>query len=74
MSTSQWRAQVSRRCIGAGLCLSIAPQRFRLDGLRAEAVDELLRDEDELARVRAAAGACPAAAIAVVEVGAGDVR
>ncbi|MGP4020790.1 ferredoxin [Saccharopolyspora sp. 5N708] len=56
---------VRETCIGAGLCESSAPELFAIgDGMRAEPrVDEV--DGELLDVARAAARACPMAAIEV---------
>lgn len=60
-----WRIDVSKRCISAGLCLSIAPDHFEFVGVRARPTGAPLDDEDAAA-VLDAADQCPVGAITVV--------
>ncbi|MGD9530983.1 ferredoxin [Pseudonocardia sp.] len=67
MSNQKWRIEVSRGCIGAGLCLALAPEHFEFVGARATATTDTVEVPEALERVRAAAGICPASAISVSE-------
>ncbi|MBO1902989.1 ferredoxin [Leucobacter weissii] len=62
MSENEWQVSVSGRCIGAGLCLAIAPDHFRLDGIRAQSTGTVTGQEAH-DLVVSAAGVCPARAI-----------
>lgn len=62
------RVQVDReRCVGSGVCESLAPEVFELDD---DGVLQLHREEpaaDELDEVRDAVQSCPARALALAE-------
>ena len=60
---SEWTIEVDRTmCLGTGMCTSIAPDRFRLDGGTATPVDRAVEADDA---VIDAAESCPMEAILV---------
>jgi ferredoxin len=61
-----WRVRVdTRRCISSGMCVGIAPERFRLDEQRqSRPVSELIEDDEA---VRDAAASCPVEAISLTD-------
>lgn len=63
-AAGRWSVEVDRRaCIGSGMCVATAPERFRLDGGRAQPLgDGALEPGEDLLD---AAQACPAEAILV---------
>lgn len=66
MGDQKRRVEVSQRCIGAGLCIAVAPDHFEfVSGGRAQSTGESVENEDGIGLVRTAADACPAAAIAI---------
>ncbi|WP_083896348.1 ferredoxin [Nocardia jiangxiensis] len=67
MSEQGWRVEVSRGCIGSGLCLSVAADHFEFAGARAKTVRGVLARAEDLEAVRAAAEICPASAISISE-------
>lgn len=67
---SDWKLDVDRgRCIGSGVCTSVAPGHFVIDSTRRSqpTVAEVAPDE----RVLDAAFTCPMEAISVVELSSG---
>lgn len=56
------QVKVNNDCIGCGLCESVCPQVFQLDGARATVVGDA---EEYLSLVEEAAESCPVAAIEV---------
>ena len=62
------RVQVDRdRCVGSGVCESLAPEVFEIDD---DGVLQVLREEpapDDLDGVRDAVQSCPARALALAE-------
>jgi ferredoxin len=64
MTEKTWRIEVSRACMGSGICLATAPGYFRLAGGRSEPVSAAVEGDDDL--VLAAAELCPASAISVL--------
>jgi ferredoxin len=61
----RWQVEVDPdTCIGSGMCVSIAPQHFRLVGDHAQPVHEVV-DPDDL--VLDAGDSCPVEAILVRE-------
>lgn len=69
--TSRWKVEVDRGvCIGSGMCVGVAPGRFKLGrDQRSQAVESEI-DADEA--VRAAAGSCPVEAILLVDAATGE--
>ncbi|WP_143537853.1 ferredoxin [Rhodococcus sp. 14-1411-2a] len=57
---------VSRTCIGAGLCIAVAPEHFEFRRGRAQKTDRPLDNEAARSSILAALEACPAAAITAV--------
>ncbi|MFI9026239.1 ferredoxin [Streptomyces sp. NPDC053560] len=68
---SRWQVEVDRGvCIGSGLCVSTAPDGFRLDSARQS---HPVKDEvDAREAVLAAAEGCPVEAIVITEAGSGE--
>lgn len=65
MTDQTWRVEVSRGCIGSGLCLAVADGHFEFVGARATTVNAEIRRTEDLELVRAAAQICPASAISI---------
>jgi ferredoxin len=60
---NEWTVGVDRAaCIGSGMCVALAPERFTFDGLRSRPVSERVEPDE---RVREAAAACPVEAISL---------
>ncbi|NUT53776.1 MAG: ferredoxin [Saccharothrix sp.] len=60
---SEWTIEVDRgACLGTGMCTSIAPERFRLEGGTSTPVDARVDPDDA---VIDAAESCPMEAILV---------
>ncbi|CCH28755.1 ferredoxin [Actinosynnema sp. NPDC047251] len=60
---ARWSLEVDRdTCVGSGMCVSIAPDHFRLDAGTAEPVDGSVDPDDA---VLEAAESCPMEAILV---------
>ena len=66
MSDRHWHAEVARGCIGAGLCVALAPDHFRFSRGRAERTERSV-ESDDIEVMRAAAQGCPAEAIVISE-------
>lgn len=64
MSNIKWQAEVSSGCIGAGLCIVLAPEHFRFSRGRAERTERSVQSGD-IDALHAAAQGCPAAAIVI---------
>jgi ferredoxin len=65
--TMNWKVEVDEQmCIGSGMCASLVPEVFELEGATARAVKDEV-DSDEI--VLDAADSCPAMAITVTESG-----
>jgi ferredoxin len=69
MTEKTWRIEVSRACMGSGICLATAPGYFHLVGGRSRPVSAAIKDDDDLVLV--AAELCPASAISVLDGNAG---
>jgi ferredoxin len=67
MIEKTWRVEVSRACVGTGLCLAAAPNHFQFVEGRSEAVSAAIEDPDDLDLVRAAAELCPTSAISLLD-------
>ena len=69
--TERWKVTVAPdRCIGSGICVGTAPDRFAFtDGQRSRPVSELI-EADEAARD--AAASCPVEAIALTDAATGQ--
>ncbi|MGH3168107.1 MAG: ferredoxin [Trebonia sp.] len=66
-----WRVAVdSRRCIGSGMCVGTAPDRFQFDQEQHSTPVTALIEPDDT--VRDAAISCPVEAISLVDDGTGD--
>ncbi|SCL22573.1 ferredoxin [Micromonospora inyonensis] len=63
MTARQWKVEVDSSCIGSGVCLATAPDRFRLVDGWSEPVEQVVPEGDPL--VVAAAEVCPVSAIGV---------
>ncbi len=62
------RVQVDRdRCVGSGVCESLAPEVFELDDGGVLQVHREEPGPDDLAAVRDAVQSCPARALALTE-------
>lgn len=57
------KIKINDDCIGCGLCESVCPQVFQLEGMHAIVVDD---SEEFGALAEEAAEACPVAAIEIV--------
>ena len=68
VSRRQWQAEVSLRCIGAGLCVAVAPAHFEFTEGRAQTTTDSIDTAEAVDVVRNAAHVCPAQAIAVSEI------
>ncbi len=68
MSEQRWHSEVSRHCIGAGLCVSVAPDHFEFTEGRAQSTTAVMESADDVVSVRRAAAICPARAIAVTTI------
>jgi ferredoxin len=65
---TSWSVQLDRfLCIGSGMCVATAPDRFHLVDSRADVVDAGPVEPDEI--LLDAADACPAEAIRVLAAG-----
>jgi ferredoxin len=66
-----WRVQVdTSQCISSGMCVGIAPERFRFDKQQqSRPVSELIEDDEA---VRDAAASCPVEAISLTDVQTGS--
>ncbi|HEY8373547.1 MAG TPA: ferredoxin [Pseudonocardiaceae bacterium] len=65
MGEQRWTVQVDAGvCIGSGMCASIAPRHFTLDGDRSRPVAERIAPEES---VLDAADSCPMEAIRVFD-------
>ena len=67
MSDKKIRASVSHTCIGAGVCVALAPAHFEFHDGRAHGVEDAA-DATAIESILAAAELCPAAAITTVTV------
>jgi ferredoxin len=68
--TEVWQLDVDRhRCIGSGVCASVAPTHFALDGARRSRPTAMRVPPDD--GVLDAAFTCPMEAISVVELNSG---
>jgi ferredoxin len=69
--TARWRLAVDPdRCIGSGLCVAMAPDRFRLADGRSRPVEPEVEEAEEILD---AALSCPTEAITVRDTGTGEV-
>ncbi|MFE7118535.1 ferredoxin [Streptomyces sp. NPDC057654] len=67
----RWHVEVDRGvCIGSGMCVSTAPEAFRLDAARQSHPVTAERDASE--SVLAAAESCPVEAITITELPSGE--
>ncbi|OZF01310.1 ferredoxin [Rhodococcoides fascians] len=57
---------VSRACIGAGLCIAVAPEHFEFYRGRARKTEQSIDNADAIRSIRSAAEICPTAAITTV--------
>ncbi len=61
------RVEIDRgKCIGAGMCIGIAPDQFSLDGEGKATVPEGELDAEHLAKAEAAVVCCPVEAISII--------
>lgn len=68
---TRWQISVDKKlCIGSGMCVAIASDRFALDERQRSGPVEAEIDPDEL--VRDAAASCPSEAIRLIEAGTGQ--
>jgi ferredoxin len=69
--TERWKIEVSPdRCIGSGICVGTAPDRFAFnDELRSRPVSELVEADEQ---VRDAAAGCPVEAISLTHADTGE--
>jgi ferredoxin len=65
MSEKDWLVYVSRSCVGAGLCVAVAPDHFEFSDGRAQTTADSVQSVDTIEQVRTAAAMCPAAAISL---------
>lgn len=65
MADQRRRVEVSPSCIGAGLCIAIAPAHFVFEGARAKSTAAAIDTAEDADLVRTAAEVCPALAISV---------
>lgn len=68
MSHDEWRVEVSSDCIGAGLCMAVAPEHFDFVNAQAVATSAPVATPDELNQVRTAVEYCPISAISLLAV------
>jgi len=69
--TGQWRVAVAPRlCIGSGLCLGTAPDRFRSGADQRSSPIAVLIEPDDA--VRDAAANCPVQAISLTDAATGE--
>ncbi|WP_062216202.1 ferredoxin [Streptomyces sp. NBRC 109706] len=70
MSDPRWHTEVDRgRCVGSGMCVSMAPTHFRLDQGRARTLrDDATAPDESIVDV---AESCPAEAITVRDAASG---
>lgn len=66
MSNPQWHAAVSKGCIGVGMCVAVAPDHFEFSNGRAHPTTRPVQSAQDIDVVRAAAEACPTAAISIL--------
>ncbi|MEV0095186.1 ferredoxin [Streptomyces sp. NPDC050738] len=67
----RWQVEVDRAvCIGSGMCVSHAPEGFKLDSARQSHPVHPETDANE--KVLAAAEGCPVEAIAIALLGTGE--
>ena len=65
MSQQKWQAEVSQGCIGAGLCVALAPDHFEFAKGRAKRTGRSVESGHDIDAIRSAAEGCPAAAIVI---------
>ncbi len=56
---------VSKTCVGAGLCIALAPNHFEFHRGRAQRTEHPIVNADDMSSIREAADLCPASAITV---------
>jgi ferredoxin len=69
--TERWKVEVNPdRCIGSGICVGTAPDRFAFtDEQRSRPVSDLIEADET---VRDAAASCPVEAIGLTRAGTGE--
>lgn len=65
MSEHTWQVDVSGDCIGAGLCVTLAPHHFEFFRGRAQSTENSMPEADAIDLIRIAAEGCPARAISI---------
>lgn len=65
MSQGKWHVKVSSRCVGAGLCVAVAPEHFQFSSGRAQSTYGTVENEGGIGLINTAAEVCPVAAIAL---------
>ncbi|MEU3193986.1 ferredoxin [Streptomyces sp. NPDC006992] len=69
--TDRWHVEVDRDlCVGSGMCVSSAPEAFRLDAARRSR--SVAPDREPAEEVLAAAEGCPVEAISLTLAGTGE--
>ncbi|TQC45434.1 ferredoxin [Rhodococcus sp. WS4] len=66
MSDQNLNVSVSNDCIGAGLCVTLAPDLFKFSDGRAQRTGQPAEGEESISSILSAAEGCPAAAITAV--------